>query len=69
MAGCGVHFRFAPALRCDDAPAAEDEPRADDSAHSTCGQTAAGEACRYTTPVVVSANSFDARVILLLRFH
>src|SRR6202158_947267 len=32
IAGCGVHLRFALASRVDD------------NAHSTCGQTAAGEA-------------------------
>jgi hypothetical protein len=57
IAGCGVHLRFAPA------------PRVDDNAHSTCGHTAAGEEWRYTTPVVASANWFDARITLLLRFH
>ena len=50
MAGCGVHFRFALASRVDD------------KAHSTCGHTAAGEAWMYTTPVVASANWFDARI-------
>jgi hypothetical protein len=50
MAGCGVHRRFARA------------DRVDDNAHSTCGHTAAGEACTYTTPVVASANWFDARI-------
>ena len=44
IAGCGVHTRFA--LAC----------RVDDNAHSTCGQTAAGEAWTYTTPAVASAN-------------
>jgi hypothetical protein len=32
------------------------------NAHSTCGHTAAGEAWMYTTPVVTSANWFDARI-------
>ena len=50
MAGCGVHFKFALALRVDD------------NAHSTCGHTAAGEAWMYTTPVVASANWFAARI-------
>jgi hypothetical protein len=50
-AGCGVHLRFALA------------DRVDESAHSTCGHTAAGEAWTYTTPVAVSANWFDARII------
>jgi hypothetical protein len=35
----------------------------DDNAHSTCGHTAAGEAWMYTTPVVASANWFDARIL------
>src|SRR5262245_1495406 len=43
IAGCGVHTKFAFDFRVDD------------SAHSTCGQTAAGEACTYTTPAVTSA--------------
>ena len=34
----------------------------DGNAHSTCGHTAAGEAWMYTTPVVTSANWFDARI-------
>jgi hypothetical protein len=50
MAGWGVHLRFARA------------DRVDDNAHSTCGQTAAGEAWMYTTPVAASANWFDARI-------
>jgi hypothetical protein len=50
MAGCGVHVRFALDLRVDD------------SAHSTCGHTAAGEAWIKTTPVVESASWFDARI-------
>ena len=50
IAGCGVHFRLARASSVDD------------SAHSTCGHTAAGDAWIYTTPVVASANWFDARI-------
>jgi hypothetical protein len=57
MAGCAVHFSWARAFRVDD------------NAHSTCGHTAAGEAWRYTTPVVESANWFDARITLLLRLY
>src|ERR1700745_830285 len=48
IAGCGVHTRLA--LDC----------RVDDNAHSTCGHTAAGEAWTYTTPLVTSADWFDA---------
>src|ERR1700679_2901521 len=44
IAGCGVHVKFAVACRVDC------------NAHSTCGHTAAGEACTYTTPAVWSAN-------------
>jgi hypothetical protein len=43
--------------------------RVDERAHSTCGHTAAGEAWTYTTPVVTSANWFDARIIFSFGFN
>jgi hypothetical protein len=53
MAGCGVQLRFARAAGV---------PKVEVNAHSTCGHTAAGDAWIYTTPLVASANWFDARI-------